>query len=70
MKEIPIMVLNPCNYWAQLPRWKKRLHGAATYVYLAFLSLWEPEATDWVIYNELKEQFIEEPRHREVEMVG
>ena len=57
---LPTMRLNPNNSWAQLPKWKKRLHGFAVYIQLAFLSLWEPEAVDWLIYNQMKDQFIEE----------
>jgi len=51
--------LNPENEWVNLPRWKKKLRGFASYVTVAFMSLWAPEATDMVMYCDLKSQFIE-----------
>jgi len=51
---------NSGNAWVILPRWKKRLHGFASYIMLAFLALWQPEIVDWVLYNDLKNEFLED----------
>lgn len=50
--------LNPDNKWAKMPRYKKRCSGFKTYILLAFLSLWEPEAVDFVLLGELKNSLL------------
>ena len=55
------LIFNPENKWVQTPRWHKRIQGFVSYIVMAFCALWEPEATDWVLYNDLKDQFLVEP---------
>lgn len=48
--------------WFKLPRWKKRLHGWASYQMSAWIALFFPEAVDVILYNNLKEQFKKTPK--------
>ena len=48
--------------WFKLPRWKKRLHGWASYQMCAWVALFFPEAVDVTLYNNLKEQFKKTPK--------
>ena len=51
---------NPNNNWVKLPQWKKRLQGFSSYLICAFFSLYDPEAVDWVLFNDLKDEFIDD----------
>jgi hypothetical protein len=65
MKKPPI--LNAENDWAMLPKWKKRLVGFATYSIAAFCSIIELEVVDWVLYNDLKSEFVNPEKKAENE---
>lgn len=59
VKQLTPDMLNPENKWVKSPRWRKRIEGCWVYLVMAFWALIHPEATDWVLYNSLKNQFIE-----------
>ena len=65
-KQMKQPTFNPENDWVRLPRWKKRLRGFMSYTVMAFWSLRHPELVDWVLYNDLKDEF-EQSNHGQFE---
>ena len=43
--------------WHNAPRWRKRIEGFFCYQVSAFLSLFNPEKADRVMYRVLRDQF-------------
>jgi len=48
--------------WHITPMWKRRISGFFTYVFNAFLSLYDPVMADRIMYKTLRDQF-EETEH-------
>lgn len=45
--------------WWKLSGFKKRIHGFFTYQLWSFVSLWNPEVADILMWQGLKQQFEE-----------
>jgi len=54
LKTMETEIIHP---WYALSRFKKRLHGFLTYQMSSFVSLYNPELMDKVMYKVLKDQF-------------
>lgn len=46
--------------WGKASRFRRRLEGSSLLLLLSICALIWPEATDYVLYQVLKEQFLEE----------
>jgi len=53
------MKINTATNWGKASRLRRRLEGCSIYIICALLSLFVPEAVDYVLYKTLKDQFIE-----------